>query len=146
MANRQQRRAAAKHKKRQGENYADVLHKQKLIKEAVEKSAHDHAVSLEADIKSQRLMWMSVIALNKAFGFGGKRCMDYFTALDEVATDVEDMVKNHGGLYARTKLMEAASKITGIEITPIHEEEMMKARIENEANGIFFPPDDPDRW
>ena len=66
MANRQQRRAAAKN--RPGENYADVLHKQQLIKEAVEKSAHDHAVSLEADIKSQRLMWMSVIALNKAFG------------------------------------------------------------------------------
>lgn len=56
------------------------------------------------------------------------------------------MVKEHGGLYARTKLMEAASKITGIEITPIHEEEMMKARIENEANGIYFPPDDPDKW
>ena len=41
MANRQQRRAAAK--KRPGETYADVLHKKQLIKEAVEKSAHDHA-------------------------------------------------------------------------------------------------------
>jgi hypothetical protein len=37
MANRQQRRAAKHKGKRQGENYADVLHKQKLIKEAVEK-------------------------------------------------------------------------------------------------------------
>ena len=146
MSNRQQRRAAMKKGKRQGETYADVLYKKQLIKEAVEKSAHDHAVSIEADIKSQRLMWMSVIALNKAFGFGGKRCMDYFTALDEVANEVEAMVKEHGGVYARAKLMEAASKITGIEITPIHEEEMMKARLENEANGIFFPPDDPEKW
>jgi hypothetical protein len=146
MSNRKQRRAAMKKGKRQGETYADVLYKKQLIKEAVEKSAHDHAVSIEADIKSQRLMWMSVVALNRAFGFGGKRCMDYFTALDEVANEVEAMAKEHGGLYARAKLMEAASKITDIEFTPIHEEEMRKARIENEAKGIYFPEDDPDKW
>lgn len=144
MGNRQQRRAAAK--KRPGETYADVLAKQKMIKEAVDKSVHDHSVSIEADIKSQRVMWMSVVALNRAFGIGEKRCMDYFTALDEVANEVETMVKEHGGLYAKTKLMEAASKITGIEIRPVHEEEMMKARLENEANGIYFPPDDPEKW
>jgi hypothetical protein len=91
-------------------------------------------------------MWMSVVALNRAFGFGGKRCMDYFSALDEVANEVETMAKEHGAVYAKAKLMEAASKITGIEVKPIHEEEMRKARLENEANGIFFPPDDPDKW
>ena len=56
------------------------------------------------------------------------------------------MAKEHGAVYAKAKLMEAASKITGIEVKPIHEEEMRKARLENEANGIFFPPDDPDKW
>lgn len=145
MANRQQRRAA-KHKKRQGETYADVLAKQKMIKEAVDKSVHDHSVAIEADIKSQRVMWMSVVALNRAFGFGGKRCMDYFTALDEVANEVEEMAKEHGGVYVKAKLMEAASKITGIDIKPVHEEEMRQARLENEANGIYFPPDDPEKW
>lgn len=144
MANRQQRRAAAK--KRPGETYADVLAHKKQIQEAVNKSVHDHSVAIEADIKSQRVMWMSVVALNRAFGFGGKRCMDYFSALDEVANEVEAMAKEHGAVYAKAKLMEAASKITGIEVKPIHEEEMRKARLENEANGIFFPPDDPDKW
>lgn len=144
MANRQQRRAAAK--KRPGETYADVLAQKKQIQEAVNKSVHDHSVAIEADIKSQRVMWMSVVALNRAFGFGGKRCMDYFSALDEVANEVEAMAKEHGAVYAKAKLMEAASKITGIEVKPIHEEEMRKARLENEANGIFFPPDDPDKW
>ena len=144
MANRQQRRAAAK--KRPWETYADVLAQKKQIQEAVNKSVHDHSVAIEADIKSQRVMWMSVVALNRAFGFGGKRCMDYFSALDEVANEVEAMAKEHGAVYAKAKLMEAASKITGIEVKPIHEEEMRKARLENEANGIFFPPDDPDKW
>ena len=63
-----------------------------------------------------------------------------------MAAEVEEMRKKHGGLYAKTKLMEAASKITKIEIQPIHEEEMRKARIENEKEGIYFPADDPDAW
>lgn len=146
MYNRQQRRAAMKKGKRQGETYADVLAKKRLIKETVERSVHDKSVEIEADIKTQRTMWMSVIALNRAFGFGGKRCMDYFDALDEVAKEANEMAEKHGGLYAKTKLMEAASKITGIEIKPVYDEEMRKARIENEANGIFFPADDPDKW
>ena len=47
---------------------------------------------------------------------------------------------------AEAKMMERAAKITGIDITPIYEEEMRKARIENEKEGIFFPADDPDVW
>lgn len=55
MANRKQRRAASRHKgKRPGETYADVLAKQKMIKEAVDKSVHDTSVTIEAEIKTQR--------------------------------------------------------------------------------------------
>ena len=144
MSNRAQRRAAAK--KRPGENYADVLAKKKMIKEAVDKSVHDQSVAIEADIKTQRFMWMAVIALNEAFGFGGERAKRFLLALEEVANEVEDMAKTHGGIYAKAKLMERASQITGMEITPVHEEEMRQARLENEANGIYFPPDDPDAW
>lgn len=147
MSNRQQRRAAAKHKgKRQGETYADVLNQKKMIQEAVTKSVHDHSVSIEADIKTQRFMWMSVVALNRAFGFGGERSKRFLQELGDVATEVEAMANEHGAVYAKAKFMEAASKITGIEIRPVHEEEMRQARIENEANGIYFPPDDPDKW
>lgn len=63
MANRQQRRMAAK--KRPGENYADVLMKQKLIRETVQQEVHSESVKLEADIKTQRFMWMAVVALNE---------------------------------------------------------------------------------
>ena len=145
MSNRAQRRAY-KNGKRRGETHADVLAQKRMIREAIDKSVHDHSVAIEADVKSERMMWMNIVALNRAFGFGEKRCADFFAALDEVAAEVEEMREKHGGLYAKTKLMEAASKITKIEIQPIHEEEMRKARIENEKEGIYFPADDPDAW
>lgn len=144
MANRQQRRAAAK--KRPGETYADVLAKKKMIKAAVDKSVHDQSVAIEADIKTQRFMWMAVIALNEAFGFGGERSKRFLQALEDVANEAYGMAEEHGAIYAKAKLMQRASQITGIEIQPVHEEEMRKARIENEANGIYFPEDDPDKW
>lgn len=71
--NRQQRRAAKHKGKRPGETYADVLAKKKMIKEAVDRSVHDRSIAIEADIKTQRFLWMAVIALNEAFGFGGER-------------------------------------------------------------------------
>ena len=146
MSNRAQRRAAAKRGKRQGETYADVLAQKRMIREAIDRSVHDQSVAIEADVKSQRMMWMNIVALNRAFGFGEKRCADFFKALDEVIDEVEEMRKKHGGLYAKTKLMEAASKITKIELKPVHEEEMRKARMENEKEGVFFKEDDPDVW
>lgn len=140
--NRQQRRE----KRRPGETYADVLAKKRMIKEAVDRSVHDTSVAIEADIKTQRFLWMAVVALNEAFGFGGERAKRFMLALEKVANECAEMAEQNGGLYARTKLMERASQITGIEITPVHEEEMRKARLANEAAGIHFPADDPDKW
>lgn len=56
------------------------------------------------------------------------------------------MAKENGGAYARAKLMQRAGQITGIPIEPIHEEQMQQARERNQAEGICFPPDDPDIW
>lgn len=144
MGNRQQRRAAMK--KKPGENYADVLARKKMIKQAVEQTAHDASIAIEADIKTQRFLWMAVIALNEAFGFGGERARRFLLALEKVANEVEQMAKDHGGYYAKKKMMDRASQITGIDITPVHEEEMRKARMENQAQGIYFEEDDPDKW
>lgn len=145
-SNRAQRRAAKHKGKRPGETYADVLTRKKMIEEAVRESVHDHSIAIEADIKTQRFLWMAVIALNEAFGFGGERAKRFLDALMKVAAEVEEMAEKNGGYYARKKMMDRASQITGIEITPVHEEEMRQARMENEANGIFFPADDPDKW
>ena len=145
-SNRAQRRAAKHKGKRPGETYADVLAKKKMIEEAVRESVHDHSIAIEADIKTQRFLWMAVIALNEAFGFGGERAKRFLEALMKVAGEVEEMAEKNGGYYARKKMMDRASQITGMEITPVHEEEMRQARMENEANGVFFPTDDPDKW
>lgn len=144
--NRQQRRAAKRKGKKPGQTYADVLAQKKMIKEAVEQSVHDQSIAIESDIKTQRMLWMAVIALNEAFGFGGERARRFLAALQDVAEECEQMAKENGGYYARTKMMERASQITGIDITPVHEDEMRQARMENEADGVFFPEDDPDAW
>lgn len=146
MSNRAQRRAAMKKGKRPGETYADVLAKKKMIKEAVDKSVHDRSIAIEADIKSQRLEWMSVVALNRAFGFGGKRSRLFLATLDDVATEVAAMAEKHGAVYAKAKLMEEAGKILETELSPVWEEEMRAARLANEAEGVHFHEDDPDKW
>lgn len=143
-SNRAQRRAAYKKGKRQGETYADVLAKQKMIKEAVDRSVHDESVALESDIKTQRFLWMSIAALNVAFGFAGVRAQRYMSALDEVREDMEKMAKKNGWEYAIEKLREQCQKITGIEVKQVHEEAMLQARKENEAKGIFFTAEDPE--
>lgn len=143
MSNRQQRRAAMK--KRPGETYADVLAKKKMVEKAVRESVHDHSIAIEADIKTQRFMWMAVIALNEAFGFGGERARKFLEALQTVAEEVERLATEYDPYYARKKMMDRASQITGIDITPVHEEEMRRARMENEATGVFFPVDEPDK-
>lgn len=146
MSNRQQRRAAKHKGKRPGETYADVLAQKKMIQEAVEKTTRDTSIAIEADIKTQRFLWMAVVALNDAFGFGGERARRFMEALDTVAHEVEDMAKKDGAIYAKAKLMQRCEQITGMKISPVYEEEMRKARLENEAEGIFFPEDDPDKW
>ena len=144
--NRQQRRAALKKGKRPGETYADILAKKKLIKEAVDRTVHDTSVDIQSDIKTQRFTWMAVIALNEAFGFGGERSKRFLMALEDVANEVEQMAQKDGAIYAKAKMMERASQITGLKISPLYEEEMRQARLENRAEGVYFPEDDPDKW
>ena len=125
--------------KRQGETYADVLSQKRMIKEAIDQSVHDHSIAIEADIKTQRVLWMSVVALNQAFGFGEKRAEEFLLAVEEVANEFEQMAEKHGMDYAVKKLMDRAAAITKLNISPVHEEEMRQARMENKAQGIEFP-------
>lgn len=143
MSNRKQRRAAMK--KRNGENYADVLARQKMIKETVEKSVNDRAVTVDGDIKGQRVMWMAVIALQRAFGFGNVRNQRFLLELETVSKEFEAEAKKDGAVVAVAHLMEQAGKATGVPFSPVWEDEMRQARIENQAKGVFFPEDDPDK-
>ena len=146
MSNRAQRRAEKHKGMKPGQTYADVLAQKKMIRQAVEQSVHDTSVQIEADIKMQRQLWIAIVALNEAFGFGGERAMRFMEAMEKVEDECRGLARNHGGVYAREKLMKRASQITGIAIQPIHEDAMVQARKENEAQGIFFKEDDPEKW
>lgn len=79
-----------------------------------------------------------MVALNEHFGFGRDRGREFLLAVEEVANEFEAMRKKHDHDYAVAKLMERAGKIMDIQISPVHEDEIRRARKENEANGIFF--------
>lgn len=142
--NRAQRRAARKKGKRPGETYADQLARQKEIKQAIEKAARDETVALESDIKTQRFLWMAVVANYEAFGHAGVRAQRFMLTLDNVREDMEKMAAKDGWEYAVEKLREQCEKITGMEVKQVHEERMIQARKENEAKGIFFDAEDPE--
>lgn len=143
-SNRAQRRAANKKGKRPGETYADQLARQRDIKQAIEKAARDETVALESDIKTQRFLWMAVVANYEAFGHAGVRAQRFMLTLDNVREDMEKMAAKNGWEYAVEKLREQCEKITGMEVKQVHEERMLQARKENEAKGIFFPAEDPE--
>lgn len=59
--------------------------------------------------------------------------------MEEVANEFERLAMEHGMDYAVRKLMDRAAQITKLQISPVHEEEMRQARMENRAQGIEFP-------
>lgn len=75
--NRKARRA----KKRPGETYADVLARKQMLKQAVREAARDTSIQLEADIRTQRALWLSSVSVADAFGIGPKRMPLFFDAL-----------------------------------------------------------------
>ena len=143
-SNREQRRAAKRKGKRPGETYADQLARERMLKEAVNRAAHDESVLLKSDIMTQRLLWMSIEALNRAFGFADIRAQRFMLTLDEVREDLEEMARENGWEYAAEKLRQRCEQITRIPVRQVHEEEMRQARRENEAKGIYFHEDDPE--
>ena len=143
--NRQQRRAAAKHKgRRSGESFAEYLSRERQIREAIDKSVHDTSVEIIADQKRQVLLWEAVVALNRRFGFAEKRAIDFMATLDEVNKELCDIAREDGRYVATEHLRKEVSRISGMEVQLIHQEEIRQAKAENEAKGIHFPEEDQD--
>lgn len=144
-SNRQQRRAAARHKgKRPGESYADYLSRERQIREAIDRSVHDTSVEIIADQKRQILLWEAAVALNRRFGFAEKRAMDFMQTLDEVNKELWDIAREDGRYVATEHLRKEVCRISGMDVQLIHMDEIRQARAENEANGIYFPEEDQD--
>ena len=126
MANRKQRRHAAKP---QGASYADVLAQKRFEQAVCAEAVHNQAVQLQSEIRTQRVLWMCCIAMNRAFGVGPKRFLDFTSELDKVATWYEEMLTNVDEVYANEKLRRLASQCSGIDVSPLYDKEMTEAAL-----------------
>lgn len=110
--NRQQRRFM-KRQKAPHQSYADILAQQREAHEAVEKAARDATVKVDADIRTQRALWLSVISMAEAFGLGPKRIQRYFEVLQKnhdwltaLETDDDITVSKQSSIkFQKTKLV-----------------------------------------
>lgn len=131
MANRKMRR----HGKPQGASYADVLARKKYQMEICKAAAYDTTLQIQSEIRTQRALWMSVVAMNRAFGIGPKRFMEYAKKLMEVTEWYQEMLDNVDEVYANEKLRREAQKCSGTEIEPLYDKEMQEAMERwNDAN------------
>ena len=122
---RKERRAMQK--KRPGETYADVLARKQMLKQAVRDAARDTSIQLEADIRTQRALWLSSVSVADAFGIGPKRMQLFFDALQANSEELERMRVENGEEYAYEKLREKAERVSGIKIQYLYEHEMRVA-------------------
>lgn len=123
MANRKMRRQG----KPQGASYADVLARKKLQQEAVKAAVNDTTLEIKSEIRTQRALWLSVVAMNRAFGIGPKRFMEYAKELMAVTEWYQEMLDNTDEVYANEKLRREAQRCSGTEIEPLYDKEMFEA-------------------
>lgn len=123
MANRKMRRQG----KPQGASYADVLARKKLQQEAVKAAVNDTTLEIKSEIRTQRALWLSVVAMNRAFGICPKRFMEYAKELMAVTEWYQEMLDNTDEVYANEKLRREACKVSGTDIEPLYDKEMFEA-------------------
>lgn len=123
MTNRKMRRQG----KPQGASYADVLARKKLQQEAVKAAVNDTTLEIKSEIRTQMALWLSVVAMNRAFGIGPKRFMEYAKELMAVTEWYQEMLDNTDEVYANEKLRREAQKCSGTEIEPLYDKEMFEA-------------------
>lgn len=114
--------------KPRGMTYADVLARKQAIRAGIEKFGADTAMQIEADIRTQRAMWLMVCSIADAFGVGPERMKrDFFPALQANTEELERMTRENDEEYAYDKLRQRAEQVTGIEIEYLYEHEMRAA-------------------
>ena len=90
-------------------------------------AARDTSIQLEADIRTQRALWLSSVSVADAFGIGPKRMQLFFDALQANSEELERMRVENGEEYAYEKLREKAERVSGIKIQYLYEHEMRVA-------------------
>ena len=131
MGNKKKGKPPKKHHaaKPNGMNYAQVLARQAMIQQAVEKAAADTTVNLQSDIHTQRAMWLMVVSIADAFGIGPTRMRrDFFPALEKNTDLLIQMEEEVDVDYAYEKLRLREEQVSGVEIESLYEHELAAAR------------------
>ena len=108
----------------QGVNYAQVLAEEKRKKDLQAKVERETAMQIHAEIFVQRALWLSVVSIADAYGYGPKRLEPYFEKLKENGDEFDKMCDEYDYDYALEKLRRKAEKVTGAKLDYLYEKEM----------------------
>lgn len=110
-----------------GMRYADYVALEHARAKAVMEAAQSDAVRIEADTHTQRAMWLMVISIANAYGFGAKRMAPFFEALQRNSEEFSRMEREADFEYALEKLRLKAEAVTGTKIGYLYEAELAEA-------------------
>lgn len=114
--------------KPKGATYADVLAHKRAVQAGLERYAADTAMQIEADIHTQRAMWLMVCSIADAFGIGPERMKrDFFPALQANTEEYERLKAEVDEEYANEKMRQRAEQVSGQKIEYLYEHEMRAA-------------------
>lgn len=110
-----------------GMTLMDEITKRKLVYQGVEKTSTDIALKIKIDRSNQKALWLAIVAVNDAYGFGSKRIQPFINSLLAASNEYQKMKTDNDEEYADEKLRTKVEQITGIEIKYLYEDEMNEA-------------------
>ena len=110
----------------QGVNYAQVLAEEKRKKDLQARVEHETELQIHAEIFVQRALWLSVVSIADAYGYGPKRLEPYFEKLKENGDEFDKMCEEYDYDYALERLRQKAEKVTGAKLEYKYERELQE--------------------
>lgn len=114
--NRKQRRAKRKQPVKTNHNMTIQLAKARDLKTMAHR--------IESDRQAQRCLWLSIVAMNEAFGIGKDRIKVWMDKLKENTEEYAQMKRDVDEEYANEKLRLRVSAIFGEKISCLYEDEL----------------------
>lgn len=111
-----------------GVKLAERMARERARAAAVAAAASADRIRIEADTRTQRAMWLMVISIADAYGFGPKRMEPFFEALQKNSDEFFRMEQEADFEYALEKLRIKAEAVTGTKIGYLYEAELAEAR------------------
>ena len=96
------------------------------LERKIDRYTRDATVQAQADMATQRAMWLMIVSIADAYGFGPKRMEKFFAAFQANTEQLQAWIRENGEEYAYEKMRQAAEKATGTEIQYLYEKDWRK--------------------